>query len=155
MYLTSRQQHVTGDSHYIPSLHKNWSVFRTCRHIILLACVALCTAPSSSPGNFVAMPTDPRSVVLTWDPPPPEDRNGPIVGYVINVTVIATGEMFQLTSSTNTLSVASLKPFTRYVCIIAARTQVGLGPFSTTVTVMTPEDGKTLFFNIVGWYCLS
>ena len=144
MYLTSRQQHVTGDSHYIPpSLHKNWSVFRTCRHINLLAGVALCTAPSSPPGNFVAMPTDPRSVVLTWDPPPPEDRNGPIVGYVINVTVIATGEMFQLTSSTNTLSVASLKPFTRYVCIIAARTPVGLGPFSTTITVMTPEDGKS------------
>ena len=89
------------------------------------------------------MPTDPRSVVLTWDPPPPEDRNGPIVGYVINVTVIETGEMFQLTSSTNTLSVASLKPFTRYVCIIAARTPVGLGPFSTTITVMTPEDGKS------------
>jgi len=93
------------------------------------------------------MPTDSRSVVLTWDPPPPEDQNGPIVGYVINVTVIETGEMFQLTSSTNTLSVASLKPFTHYVCIIAARTSVGLGPFSTTVTVMTPEDGKTLLIS--------
>ena len=116
--------------------------------------IYLFTAPSSSPGNFVAMPTDPRSVVLTWDPPPPEDRNGPIVGYVINVTVTATGEMFQLTSSTNTLSVTSLDPFTRYVCIIAARTSVGLGPFSTTIMVMTPEDGKSLFFNIV-WVVLS
>ena len=98
------------------------------------------------------MPTGPRSVVLTWDPPPPEDQNGPIVEYVINVTVLETGEMFQLTSSTNRLSVASLKPFTRYVCIIAARTSVGLGPFSTTITVMTPEDGKS---SCVSYYCIS
>lgn len=99
-------------------------------------------APSSPPENFVAMPTDPRTVFLTWDPPPPEDRNGPIIGYIINVTVVGTGEMFQLTSPTNTLRVSSLRPFSTFVCVIAARTPVGLGPFSTTVTVTTPEDGK-------------
>ena len=99
------------------------------------------TAPSSPPENFVALPIDPHSVNFTWDPLPLEDQNGLIVGYVINVTVTATGRMFQLTSSTNTLRVNFLEPFTIYICTIAAQTSVGLGPFSTTVAVMTPEDG--------------
>ena len=81
------------------------------------------------------------AVTLTWDPPPPESQNGVIVKYVINVTVQETGEKFQLTSATNTLIVTTLSPFRTYVCIIAAATSAGIGPFSISVSVMTPEDG--------------
>ena len=49
--------------------------------------------------------------------------------------------MFQLTSTTTSLTVSTLQPFTTYFCIIAASTSVGMGPFSTVVTLQTPEDG--------------
>ena len=99
------------------------------------------SAPSSSPQNFTAIATSSDSVFLTWDPPEADQQNGVITGYVINVTVVETGETFQLFSSTNTLTVESLMPFTTYVCVIAAQTSVGTGPFSITISVQTDEAG--------------
>ena len=71
-------------------------------------------------------------------------QNGIIILYTINVTVADSGEMFQLTSTTTSLTVSTLQPFTTYFCIIAASTSVGMGPFSTVVTLQTPEDGMLL-----------
>ncbi len=85
------------------------------------------------------------SAYLSWEPPPDENRNGVIVQYIINVTVQETGERFQLTSETTYLEVTNLRPYRTYVCVIAAATSVGLGPFSTAFTVQTPEDGKLSF----------
>ena len=99
-------------------------------------------APSSPPLDFTATPTTSRSVYLTWSPPLPEDQNGDITGYIINVTVVETGERFQLFSETNSLTLHSLRPYTTYICVIAAVTSAGVGPFSTTFVVRTPEDGK-------------
>ncbi len=65
-----------------------------------------------------------------------------IIQYTINVTVQETGEHFQLTSETTYLEVTNLRPYRTYVCVIAAATSVGLGPFSSTVVVQTPEDGE-------------
>ncbi len=65
-----------------------------------------------------------------------------IIQYTINVSVQETGERFQLTSETTYLEVTNLRPYRTYVCVIAAATSVGLGPFSTSVTVETPEDGE-------------
>ena len=66
-----------------------------------------------------------------------------MVEYTINVSAVETGEEFQLTSPTTSLTVTSLRPFTTYRCIIAASTSVGIGPFSTVFTLVTPEDGKS------------
>ena len=71
-----------------------------------------------------------------------EDQNGGITGYVINVTVLETGTTFLLYSSTNSLVVSSLKPYRTYVCIIAAQTSIGTGPFGIQFVLQTPEDGK-------------
>ena len=99
-------------------------------------------APSSPPLNFVATPTNSRSIALRWDPPLPEDRNGPITSYLVNVTVIETGEVFEINTTLTTFSLLFLTPFTTYEFTIAASTEVGLGPYSETVSVLTPEDGK-------------
>ena len=71
-------------------------------------------------------------------------QNGIIILYTINVTVADSGEMFQLTSTTTSLTVSTLQPFTTYFCSIAASTSVGMGPFSTVITLQTPEDGMLL-----------
>ena len=76
-----------------------------------------------------------------WDPPLAEEQNGVIISYVVNVTAIETAEMFQLFSETNSILVATLSPFTTYSCFISASTSIGNGPFSTIITLRTPEDG--------------
>ena len=102
----------------------------------------LLTVPSGFPQTFVAQSTSSPSPVLTWDPPNAEDQNGVIIEYTINVTAVETGEEFLLTSDTTMSTVTTLRPFTTYLCIIAASTSIGLGPFSTVFTLRTPEDGE-------------
>ena len=102
-------------------------------------CQPLPLAPSSPPVNFVATATSPRSAMMVWSPPPADDINGVITRYIINVTVMETGQMFQLTSTTTTLTVSTLSPYRTFICIIAAETSVGIGPFSTSFNVTTPQ----------------
>ena len=94
--------------------------------------------------SFAITVTSSTSVNLTWNPPSYEEQNGVIIEYVINMTMQETGGSFELTSDTNSLEVTSLKPNRTYVCIIAAATSAGLGPFSTFVIAKTFEDGKNV-----------
>ena len=115
-------------------------------------CLSPATVPSSYPQSFLAVASSSRSAIITWEPPRLTDQNGIIVLYTINVTVADSGELFQLTSTTTSLTVTTLRPFTSYFCIIAASTSVGIGPFSTVITLQTPEDGMSLVdarYNII------
>ena len=103
------------------------------------------SAPATNPAGTVTSST---SIFLEWDPPDVSDQNGVIIGYVVNVTVIATGEMFQLTTTSTNLPLDSLQPFTTYVCRIAARTVVGIGPYSIAVVATTEQAGELLPQNI-------
>ena len=77
---------------------------------------------------------------LFWSSPLHEEQNGVIINYVINVTDIESGDEFQLTTSNNSLTIATnLKPYTTYTCVIAAETYIGLGPFSPNVSFTTHE----------------
>lgn len=95
-------------------------------------------APSSPPVNPAASETS-TTITLTWEAPEVENQNGIITGYVVIVTVMETGESFQRSSTTNSLTVVSLRPYTTYVCAIAAETSAGVGPFSITIIVQTDE----------------
>ena len=88
-----------------------------------------------------------RSVSLTWDPPHFEDRNGVITGYTINITSLETMESFELLSASNNLTADLLTPFSTYSFKIAGQTVIGVGIFSTAITVMTPEDGKKAYMD--------
>lgn len=75
------------------------------------------TVPSGPPLKFSVVATTPRSLYFSWEPPRPEEQNGVIVGYVVNVTSDHSMEVLQLYSDlqeTN-ISVAGLKPYTVYV----------------------------------------
>ena len=74
-----------------------------------------------------------------WEPP--EDPNGYIREYRVNVTEVETGRMFQLITNTTGITIGSLHPYYTYNCTVSAVT-IGPGPFSTVITVRTAEDGK-------------
>ncbi len=99
------------------------------------------TVPSSPIQNPIISGHTFNSVSLMWSAPAPEDRNGPIIEYKINVTVISTGQTYVLTSSTTNLEVTSLRPFTDYMFRIAALTAAGTGPYSTTLSITTLPAG--------------
>ncbi len=98
-------------------------------------------APSSAPQDVIVIVESSRSIQLSWNPPPPEDHNGAIRGYLINITALDTGLVHQQTSPVTMATVSSLHPFYTYNCSIAAFT-VSTGPFSSEITVTTPQDSK-------------
>ena len=100
------------------------------------------TVPSGYPQNTEATAVSSRMSTLSWDPPNYEDRNGVIIGYVINVTNTRRSETLQYTSNTTALTLSTLSPYTTYYYIVAARTSAGTGPFSAVITLLTPQDGK-------------
>lgn len=100
--------------------------------------------PSGPVVNPTIEVTSSTSLFLRWQPPELEDQNGVIVGYVINVTAVETGMTFQLSSSDSSLMANGLRPFTTYICRIAAATAVGVGPYSIAVTAVTQQDGELL-----------
>ena len=82
-------------------------------------------------------------MTISWNPPAPESQSGVITGYVINLKIVGSDEVSQYSSSTDNITIGSLHPFTTYAFTVAAQTSVGTGPYTTTSTVMTPEDGST------------
>lgn len=100
-------------------------------------------APGAPPRNFVTIFPDAYSVILSWDLPRSEDRNGKIIRYIINVTVDKTGDMIQLFTNQTFVLIDNLQPFTIYICLLAAETQGGIGPFSAAYIVTTPDDGMS------------
>lgn len=110
------------------------------------------TAPSGPPQNVISETNSSRSVYLHWDPPPVEQHNGNITGYVVNITAINREQTLQLHTTQLFLDVVGLLPHTTYECIVAAMTSVGTGPFSAISTIETYEDGnKTLLFFSLVW----
>ena len=100
--------------------------------------------PSGYPTNIEVRAVSSRMSTLSWDQPNHEDRNGIIIGYVINVTNTRRSETLQYTSNTTALTLSTLSPYTTYYYIVAARTSVGTGPFSAVITLQTPQNGKKL-----------
>ena len=83
------------------------------------------------------------AVLITWQPPPPEHRNGIITTYIVNVFLEDSHTIFQqYTTSSLSVVLAGLHPSSTYVVAVAAETGVGRGPFSSGHIIYTPEDGK-------------
>ena len=113
--------------------------------MLLLCCGVffyVCTAPRSEPSNITGTALNSTHIYLTWDPPPPEDINGVIREYRINVTEGETGNLLQYTTNPDTreLVVGRLHPYYTYHCTVGAYT-VEVGPH-TAITVRTDEAGE-------------
>ena len=100
-------------------------------------------APSSPPSEVSFTEVSSTSFSLSWTAPPLEDHNGVVRHYNVSCTEQGSGNVFQqltINSSTESL-VNSLRPFYNYTCAVAAVTVVE-GPFSSTVTTTTGQDGN-------------
>ena len=102
------------------------------------------TAPSGFPRSLHITSLSARLVRVSWSPPPQDERNGLITGYVVTITNIETNDIsaIDVTGRTST-SIVTL-PYTSYMITVAARTSVGVGPPSTEIVIATPEDGMTI-----------
>ena len=98
--------------------------------------------PSGPPQNFRISEVSTNFIVLRWEPPLSEDQNGIITGYVVSVTPASSGTPYELTTSATQLVVPSLMPYSVYNFAVAAKTSVGTGPFTTTITQRLEPDGK-------------
>lgn len=100
----------------------------------------MCAAPGGPPESVVAQPLDSTSLVVSWEPPQLELRNGVIQQYTIRITEVETGAVTTLYTEVTTVNVTSLHPYYTYSCTVAAET-TALGPFSYPVEIQLPESG--------------
>ena len=105
------------------------------------------TVPSSAPLNFHAVDISSSNFTLIWEPLAPSERNGIITGYNITVTSLSSPheDPKLFFTSTESLTVDLLSPHTEYICIIAASTAIGTGPYSTELNARTGQNGMFLF----------
>ena len=100
------------------------------------------TVPSGFPEEVTGNSTSPYSIYLSWNPPAPSQQNGDIIQYVINVTHTETLDTMQYMTALTYITITGLDPYTTYVCVVAAETTVGVGPFSHLYFIQTDETGE-------------
>ena len=111
--------------------------------------------PSGYPQGLSTTTISATSATLSWSEPPLEQQNGVIIGYVISVLVLEDNSTFNLSSTSTSVTLTALKPYHTYICIVAAQTAVGTGPFGTQLTFLTLEAGKAVCMNQTNYYCTS
>ena len=101
------------------------------------------TVPSSPPQDVMVTSVNPASLMVSWQPPPPIDHNGPIT-YMIQYTRVETIDMMSVNvnSGTTQYTISGLVAYVDYSVIVAARTVNGTGPFSNAVVGRSGEDSE-------------
>ena len=105
------------------------------------------TAPTSYPLGLTGDVVNSTAVLLHWQHPETQGRNGIITYYDVMLTELFTGRVLEYTrvGSHVDILITSLHPYFEYECIVAARTSVGRGPFSPVIRVQTDEDGRLIY----------
>ena len=100
--------------------------------------------PSAPPQNVITIVINSTAISISWNPPPFLDQNGDIIGYQLMITnqnrTNSSAIVYNITNITSYVAIM-LEEFEVYSIEIAARTFVGLGPFSDPVNNQTFTDG--------------
>lgn len=99
-------------------------------------------APDGSPQNATVTVLDSRRVEFEWLPPSTEEVNGVIIGFIIRVAGQDSDEVVELQTNETKIIMERLHPFYSYLFTVAARTEVGTGPFSSTISFQLPTAGE-------------
>ena len=101
------------------------------------------TVPSSPPQNIMVTSVDPASLIVSWDPPPMIDHNGPITSYVIQFTRVESSDILSVTiNSGTTHTISGLVAYADYSVTVAAMNVNGTGAFSNLVVGRSGEDSE-------------
>ena len=104
----------------------------------------ICVGPSAPPQNVTTIVINSTAMLISWNPPSFPDQNGDIIGYQLMITnqnrTTSSPIVVNITNTTSYIA-TMLEEFEVYNIEIAARTLVGLGPFSDSVSNQTLEDG--------------
>ena len=100
------------------------------------------TVPGAPPRNISHEVLSSSEVKLSWEPPPLDQQNGIITGYLVYVLTVNRQTLGIHSSYNRTFTVTSLKEHTSYKFEIAARTQIGVGPFYMYIETVTTLHGK-------------
>ena len=100
--------------------------------------------PTGAPLNTSASPINSSAIIISWELPSPEERNGNITEYSVILREVATNTTTSYSQSGAhiELLIVSLHPYYEYECQIAAETAVGRGPYGDPVVTRTLPDGK-------------
>ena len=112
--------------------------------------------PSSAPRNVLATVTGTKSARFSWQPPPKEHHNGPILYYTLRIVEeeFNLNEIVVNTTNTN-YEIFNLEEYIRYVCQVSAATESGNGPYSSPLTFTTLQDGLLRIYIILLHYLHS
>lgn len=83
-----------------------------------------------------------------WDAIALENQNGILRHYLVSVLELETGETDVYTAGATQLNISGLHPYYTYTCMVAAVT-IRIGPFSQSVSIITPQDGDLYFLWIL------
>ena len=102
------------------------------------------TAPSSPPLNIIVTSVNPSSLMVSWQPPPPIDHNGPITGHVIRYTRVGSSDMMSviINSGTTEYIISRLVAYVDYSVTVAAMNVNGTGPLSNPMVNRSGENSE-------------
>ena len=102
------------------------------------------TAPSSPPQNVMVTDHDPASLIVSWQPPPMIDHNGPIT-YMIQYTRVGSSDMMSVNvNSGTTHTISGLVAYVMYSVRVAAVNVNGTGPFSDPMVQLSGQDSELI-----------
>ena len=99
------------------------------------------TAPSATPLSFQVIVLNATSILLEWNAPPADARNGIVRKYRVVISNLATGDEIQEFAFAEHLTVHALLPYNTYRCKVAAYT-TAIGPFTAVMQATTSAESK-------------
>lgn len=115
--------------------------------------------PGVPPHNLHGNSSSATSVWISWDPIPSQLVNGVLLGYTILYKWVQSPVYANVSVSGNITRIVldQLQVFSEYEFLVAGRTAVGTGNFSSTLILKTGEGGntclRTSFCAMIGCFC--
>ncbi|KAI6648047.1 Phosphatidylinositol phosphatase PTPRQ-like isoform X2 [Oopsacas minuta] len=95
--------------------------------------------PSQSPTSVTILTVSDTEISFSWFAPSRESQNGIIIDYVI----VINNTEHTVSGSSTFYKITNLKPHKVYTLSVAAATSVGIGPYSSFITITTHESFPT------------
>ena len=107
------------------------------------------TVPSSPPQNVMVTTVNPASLMVSWQPPPVIDLNGPLNGHVIRYSRVGSSDMMNdVVTSGTTHTISGVVAYSNYSVKVTAVNDQGTGPFSNPVIQVSGEDGRSYDYQL-------